>query len=69
MSSRKPSRGIDRTSPGWPEDVEAIYQEIAEEDRCLADAMFPGVRETWPLSALFQGPCNSRPVPPAQTPP
>lgn len=32
----------------WPEDVAAIYREIAEEDRRLAEAMLPGVRATWP---------------------
>lgn len=34
----------------WPSDTAAIYQEIAEEDRRLAAAMFPTVRETWPAS-------------------
>ena len=32
----------------WPEDVAAIYQELAEQDRRLAESMFPAVRETWP---------------------
>jgi predicted DNA-binding antitoxin AbrB/MazE fold protein len=32
----------------WPADVAAIYQELAEEDRRLAEAMLPAVRETWP---------------------
>jgi predicted DNA-binding antitoxin AbrB/MazE fold protein len=32
----------------WPEDTEAIYAEIAEEDRRLAEAMLPLVRESWP---------------------
>ena len=32
----------------WPDDVAAIYREIAEEDRRLAAAMFRTVRETWP---------------------
>jgi predicted DNA-binding antitoxin AbrB/MazE fold protein len=35
-------------SSGWPADVAAIYQELAEEDRRLAEAMLPAVRETWP---------------------
>jgi predicted DNA-binding antitoxin AbrB/MazE fold protein len=34
----------------WPEDVAAIYQEINDEDRRLAEGMFPAVRETWPIS-------------------
>lgn len=34
----------------WPDDVAAIYQEIADEDRRLAEAMLPTVRETWPAS-------------------
>jgi predicted DNA-binding antitoxin AbrB/MazE fold protein len=34
----------------WPDDVAAIYDEIADEDRRLADAMLPGIRETWPIS-------------------
>jgi predicted DNA-binding antitoxin AbrB/MazE fold protein len=34
----------------WPTDVAAIYQEIAEEDRRLAEAMLPTVQETWPMS-------------------
>ncbi len=33
----------------WPDDVAAIYREIAEEDRKLAAAMSPGVRATWPV--------------------
>jgi predicted DNA-binding antitoxin AbrB/MazE fold protein len=32
----------------WPADVAAIYREIAEEDRRLAEAMWPTVKETWP---------------------
>jgi predicted DNA-binding antitoxin AbrB/MazE fold protein len=32
----------------WLEDVAQIYQELAEEDRQLAAAMFPTVRDTWP---------------------
>jgi predicted DNA-binding antitoxin AbrB/MazE fold protein len=34
----------------WPEDVAAIYQEIAAEDRRLAEAMLHGVKHTWPAS-------------------
>jgi predicted DNA-binding antitoxin AbrB/MazE fold protein len=34
----------------WPDDVAEIYQEIAEEDRRLAAAMFPTVKETWPAN-------------------
>lgn len=34
----------------WPADVAAIYQELAEEDRRLAEAMLPVVKETWPIS-------------------
>ena len=33
---------------GWPADVAAIYEEIAEEDRRLAAAMWNTVKETWP---------------------
>ncbi len=33
----------------WPKDVAEIYQEIAGDDRRLAAAMFPSVRETWPV--------------------
>lgn len=32
----------------WPDDVAAIYREIAEEDRRLAAAMLPGLRAPWP---------------------
>jgi predicted DNA-binding antitoxin AbrB/MazE fold protein len=32
----------------WPDDVAAIYQEIAEEDQRIAGAMWEGVRRTWP---------------------
>jgi hypothetical protein len=32
----------------WPDDVSAIYQELAEEDRRLAEAMFPALKESWP---------------------
>ena len=34
----------------WPDNIAEIYQEIAAEDRRLAAAMFPTVRETWPTS-------------------
>ena len=34
----------------WPDNVAEIYQEVAAEDRRLAAAMFPTVRETWPTS-------------------
>ncbi len=36
------------TKEGWPENVAEIYQEIAQEDQRLAEAMFNGVRATWP---------------------
>ena len=32
----------------WPDDVAAIYQEIAEEDQRLANAMWQEVKRTWP---------------------
>ena len=32
----------------WPEDVAEIHQELAAEDRRLAEAMWPLVAETWP---------------------
>ncbi len=32
----------------WPPNVAQIYQDIAEEDRRLAAAMFEGIRSTWP---------------------
>ncbi len=34
----------------WPNDVAAIYQEIADEDRRLANAMFASIQETWPAA-------------------
>ena len=34
----------------WPKNVAQIYQDLAEEDRRLADAMFPGVCDTWPAA-------------------
>jgi hypothetical protein len=39
---------IDTDERPWPEDVAAIYQELAEEDRRLAESMFRTVKETWP---------------------
>jgi hypothetical protein len=33
---------------GWPADVAAISRVLAEEDRRLAEAMLPAVRDTWP---------------------
>jgi predicted DNA-binding antitoxin AbrB/MazE fold protein len=36
--------------PAWPADVADIYQEIAAEDRRLAEAMWTTVKETWPAS-------------------
>jgi predicted DNA-binding antitoxin AbrB/MazE fold protein len=41
---------LPETVVAWPDDVAAIYQEIADEDRRLAEALFPAVRETWPVS-------------------
>ena len=38
------------TGTTWPGDVAAIYREIADEDRRLAEAMLPTVQETWPVS-------------------
>jgi predicted DNA-binding antitoxin AbrB/MazE fold protein len=32
----------------WPADVASIYQEIADADRRLAEAMRPTLTETWP---------------------
>jgi hypothetical protein len=34
----------------WPPDVAAIYQEIAADDRRLAEAMSATIRETWPAN-------------------
>jgi predicted DNA-binding antitoxin AbrB/MazE fold protein len=31
----------------WPDDVAAIYQEMAADDRRLAETMLPVVQETW----------------------
>jgi predicted DNA-binding antitoxin AbrB/MazE fold protein len=41
---------IAETAGPWPENVAEVYREIAEEDRRVAAAMFPGVRQTWPAS-------------------
>jgi predicted DNA-binding antitoxin AbrB/MazE fold protein len=32
----------------WPADVAQIYQEIADEDRKLANAIWADVKATWP---------------------
>jgi predicted DNA-binding antitoxin AbrB/MazE fold protein len=32
----------------WPADVSTLYQELAQDDRRLAGAMFNSVKETWP---------------------
>ncbi len=37
-----------KTKECWPDNVAEIYQEIAEEDRRLSEAMFKEVRATWP---------------------
>jgi predicted DNA-binding antitoxin AbrB/MazE fold protein len=39
-----------KAGAAWPANVAEIYQEIAEEDRRLAEAMVPAIRETWPTS-------------------
>jgi predicted DNA-binding antitoxin AbrB/MazE fold protein len=39
---------IDTDERPWPDDVAAIYQELAEEGRRLAGAMFRAVKDTWP---------------------
>jgi predicted DNA-binding antitoxin AbrB/MazE fold protein len=41
---------VPRGAAPWPEDVAAIYQEIADEDRRLANTLWPTVKETWPPS-------------------
>ena len=41
---------LPKTGIAWPDDVAAIYREIADEDRRLAEAMLPTVQETWPGS-------------------
>lgn len=42
----------------WPEDVAAIYAEIAEEDRRLAQLMWGGIKETWPVEGAEWCPMN-----------
>ena len=32
----------------WPADTADIYRELEAEDRRLAEAMVPGIRQTWP---------------------
>jgi predicted DNA-binding antitoxin AbrB/MazE fold protein len=32
----------------WPDDTDEIYKELAAEELALANAMFDGVRKTWP---------------------
>lgn len=39
---------IPRAARPWPADVAEIYQELAEEDRKLANSMWPHVAEAWP---------------------
>lgn len=39
----------------WPDDVAAIYREIAQEDRRLAEALFPAVKDTWPADEERSG--------------
>jgi predicted DNA-binding antitoxin AbrB/MazE fold protein len=39
---------VPEEATAWPEDVAGIYQEIAEEDRRLARAMWSTVQKTWP---------------------
>ena len=34
----------------WPDNVAEIYRDLADEDRRLAEALFPTVRETWPAA-------------------
>ena len=36
----------------WPDNVAEIYRDIADEDRRLAGAIFPTVRETWPAAEV-----------------
>jgi hypothetical protein len=33
----------------WPDDVAALYKQLAEEDRRLAEVLHNTVRETWPV--------------------
>jgi predicted DNA-binding antitoxin AbrB/MazE fold protein len=39
---------VTEASAPWPSDVAEIYQELADEDRRLADQMAEGLRQTWP---------------------
>jgi predicted DNA-binding antitoxin AbrB/MazE fold protein len=41
---------LPKTDITWPDDVAAIYREIADEDRRLAEAMLSTVQETWPVN-------------------
>ncbi len=41
---------VREAADAWPENVAQIYQDMAEEDRHLAAAMFPTVRDTWPAA-------------------
>ncbi len=34
----------------WPDDLAAIYKDLADEDRRRAEAMWPAVQSTWPGS-------------------
>jgi len=43
------------TAVAWPNEVAAIYQEIADEDRRLAEAMLPVVQESMPHATLGAG--------------
>ena len=33
----------------WPNDVAEIYQEINNEEKNLANSIWPAVQETWPI--------------------
>ena len=39
---------VSGAEPDWPPDVAAIYQELAEEDRRIAESMWGGIQKTWP---------------------
>ncbi len=43
---------VSDAAPSWPADVAEIYREIAEEDRRMAESMWAGVKETWPLDEV-----------------
>ncbi|MCI0641818.1 MAG: hypothetical protein L0Y72_20560 [Gemmataceae bacterium] len=43
------------TPRSWPEDAAEIYREIADEDRRLAERMWPGVQSTWPTGENGEG--------------